>query len=95
MDHKDSAQVEAPTSIIARAIKRLEGNVGAIEGQIKALEEKLVPVMVELKTDIPEEGQKPVDGHMGVPIAMSLQNMSVSLEGYYKRLDELLQRIEI
>ena len=83
-----------PESIITRALNRLTGNISAIEGQIKALEEKLAPVMTQEPTR-GETGEKDVDGHMGVPIAAELQKMSVSLEGYYNRLDTLLQRIEL
>lgn len=94
MDNSKTGQVTAREAIITRAMSRLEGNVGAIEGQIKALEEKLAPVMSETPTQA-ESGEKDVGGHMGVPIAVELYGMSVSLEGYYKRLDELLQRIEL
>lgn len=97
MDHTDSGQMakaKAPEPIIMRAIKRLVGNVDAINGQIKALEEKLAPAMREADTS-PDEKERGVEGHMGVPVAMELQKMSVSLENYYKRLDDLLQRIEL
>ena len=94
MDVGKATTAEAPAPIITRAINRLVGNVDAINGCIKALEEKLAPVMRDNPT-ASEENIKDVDGTMGVPIAVELQKMSVSLEDCYKRLDDMLQLIEL
>jgi hypothetical protein len=93
-DSEQVSQVSVPEAIISRSMNRLEGNVDAIGGQIKALEEKLSQVMRDAATDDGEKGLEGA-GHMGVPIAVRLHNMSESLEGHYNRLDDLLQRIAL